>query len=164
MIKAVIFDLDGTLIHLPVDYERLFQEFSKIMRTVDVRPLTKTIPKLDEETRKKLFEVWDKVELAALESMRTNDQGTAQYKKLSKKPKILVTMQGRALAHIVLKRLGLSFDAVVTREDHLDRVKQLKTAAEKLKTQTNDILFIGNTDEDLLAAKTVGCQFLRVTG
>jgi HAD superfamily hydrolase (TIGR01549 family) len=163
LIKAVIFDLDGTLINLPVDYEKLFHEFSKIMRTVDVRPLTKTIPKLNEETRKKVFEVWDKAELEALEDMTPNAQGTAQYKKFSKEPKILVTMQGKAVTQMVLKRLGLSFNAVVTREYSLDRVKQLKTAAEKLKKETNDILFIGNTDEDLLAAETVGCQFLRVT-
>jgi phosphoglycolate phosphatase-like HAD superfamily hydrolase len=51
---------------------------------------------------------------------------------------------------------------VITREDSLSRVEQLKIAAEKLAVQTQNILFIGNTNEDMLAAKTVGCQFMRV--
>lgn len=162
MIKAVIFDLDGTLIHLPIDYERLFREFGRIMKTADVRPLAKTISKLDEKTKKKVFEVWDNAELAALADMKVNDEGFALYKKFSEKPRALVTMQGKALVQNVLERLGLSFNFVVTREYCLNRVEQLKIAAEKLGAQFQNILFIGNIDDDFLAAEKVGCQFLRV--
>jgi FMN phosphatase YigB (HAD superfamily) len=51
---------------------------------------------------------------------------------------------------------------ILTREDSLSRVEQLKIAAEKLGVQMQNILFIGNANEDILAAKTVGCQFTRV--
>jgi phosphoglycolate phosphatase-like HAD superfamily hydrolase len=71
-------------------------------------------------------------------------------------------MQGKPLVQIVLKRLGLSFNFIITREDSLNRIEQLKIAAEKLKTPAQNILFIGNTSEDMLAAEIVGCQFLRV--
>lgn len=162
MIEAVIFDLDGTLIHLPIDYERLFQEFSKIMKTDEVHPLTKTISRLDEKTREKLFEVWDNAELAALTEMTVNDEGMSLYKKFHEKPRALVTMQGEAFVRNVLERLGLSFNFVVTREHCLNRAEQLKIAAEKLKTSFENILFIGNTNDDFLAARNVGCQFLRV--
>jgi HAD superfamily hydrolase (TIGR01549 family) len=162
LIKAVVFDLDGTLIHLPIDYERLFREFSRIMKTTDMRPLAKTIAKLDEKAKKQIFEVWDDAELAALTDMMVNDQGRALYKKFSKKPKALVTLQGRTLVKNVLERLNLSFNFVVTREDCLSRVEQLKIAAEKLEAPFQNILFVGNTNDDFLAAKKVGCQFLRV--
>jgi len=162
LIKAVIFDLDGTLIHLPIDYERLFREFSKIVKIADVRPLAKTISKLDEKAKKKLFEVWDNAELAALTDATVNDEGIALYKKFSGKPKALVTMQGKALVQNILKRLGLSFNFVVTREHCLNRVEQLKIAAEKLRAPLRNILFIGNTDDDFLTAEKVGCGFLRV--
>jgi HAD superfamily hydrolase (TIGR01549 family) len=162
LIEAVIFDLDGTLIHLPIDYERLFREFGNIMKTDNVRPLTKTVSRLDEKTRKQLFKAWDRAEVEALAHMTTNDEGIALYKKYSEKPKVLVTMQGKALVKTVLEHLGLSFDVVITRENCLDRAEQLKTAAEKLRTSLPNILFIGNTDEDRLTAKMVSCQFLRV--
>lgn len=162
MIEAVIFDLDGTLIHLPVDYERLFQEFSKIMETTDIRPLAEKIPKLDGKTKKKIFEVWDKAELAVSANVAGKDEGIAIYKKFSEEPKALVTLQGKALVQNVLEGLNLSFNFIVTREHCLDRIEQLKIAAEKLGTPLQNILFVGNTDGDFLAAKNVGCRFLRV--
>lgn len=162
MIKAVIFDLDGTLIHLPINYEGLFQQFSKIMKTTDIHPLAKKIPKLDEKTKKRIFEVWDKAELDVSANVTRKDEGIAIYKEFSEKPKALVTLQGKALAQNVVKRLDLSFNFVVTRENSLNRVEQLKIAAEKLRKAFPNILFVGNIDDDFLAAKKVGCQFLRV--
>jgi HAD superfamily hydrolase (TIGR01549 family) len=162
LIEAVIFDLDGTLIHLPIDYEKLFQEIGKITKMSNVRPLTKVVAKLDEETKRKVFDIWNKIEMEALANMKLNSEGIAYYKKFLEKRKALATMQGKPLVQIVLKRLGLSFNLVITREDSLSRVEQLKIAAEKLGAQMQNILFIGNTNEDVLAAKTVGCQFMRV--
>ncbi|MEM2971959.1 MAG: HAD-IA family hydrolase [Candidatus Bathyarchaeia archaeon] len=162
MIEAVIFDLDGTLIHLPIDYEKLFKKLSEITQLPNVRPLTKVIAQLDEETKKKAFEVWSETELEASANMKVNNEGIAHYRKFSDKKKSLITMQGKPLVQIVLKRLGLSFNHIVTREDSLNRTEQLRIAAEKLRTPMQNILFVGNTDEDMLVAEIVGCQFLRV--
>jgi phosphoglycolate phosphatase-like HAD superfamily hydrolase len=162
LIKAVILDLDGTLVHLPINYDKLFHEFSKLMKIENLRPLAKTILKLDEETKKKVFDVWDKAELEALPNMKVNDEGIILYNKFSKKPKALVTMQGKTLVKSLLEHLALSFDFIITRENCLDRTKQLKVATDRLKIPTQNILFIGNTDDDLRAAKITGCQFLRV--
>jgi HAD superfamily hydrolase (TIGR01549 family) len=162
LIDAVVFDLDGTLVNLPINYEELFQEFSKIMNKEDIHPVTETISRLDEETRKKIFAVWSKAENAALKDMTINDEGMALYKRHLTKPKALVTMQGRELIPRILKPLDLSFDVIVTREDSLDRVDQLRTAAQNLNVQFQNLLFIGNTEGDLLAAEKVKCQFQRV--
>ncbi|NIO36971.1 HAD-IA family hydrolase [Candidatus Bathyarchaeota archaeon] len=163
MIKAVIFDLDGTLVYLPINYDLLFEEFGRIAKTGEVRPLTLTISRLDEDKKKEIFEVWDKAEFEALAKMTSNKRGIAIYREFSEKPKALVTMQGRALVLTVLERLNLSFDFLATREVCLDRVEQLKIAAENLGSTLPNILFVGNTDSDLHAAKKAGCQFLRVT-
>ena len=162
MIEAVIFDLDGTLVNLPIDYEKLFQQFRKIMKTNDINPVTETISHLDEKTRKQAFEVWQVAELAALKEMTVNDEGISLYRKFAKKPRALVTMQGKLLVERALKSIGLSFNYEVTREDSLDRVQQIKIATERLKTGFQTVLFIGNTEGDLRAAQEVKCQFLKV--
>jgi HAD superfamily hydrolase (TIGR01549 family) len=162
LIEAVIFDLDGTLIHLPINYESLFQEFGRIMKTRDVRPLTKTIPRLDERTRKRIFKVWDRAELETLAHITVSHEGMALYREFVDKPKALVTMQGKALVQKVTERLGLSFDHVITREYSLDRVRQLKTAVKELRASPLHTLLVGDTDEDFSAAQKTGCQFLRV--
>lgn len=162
MIEAVIFDLDGTLIQLPIDYEKLFQEFSKIMKTTDIHPLSQKIPKLNGKTKKRIFEVWNKAELEVSANASRKDEGINIYEKFLEKPKALVTMQGKALVEDVFGRLGLSFDFVVTREHSLNRVEQLRIVAERFAASFKNILFVGNIDDDFLAAKEVGCQFLRV--
>jgi HAD superfamily hydrolase (TIGR01549 family) len=162
LIEAVIFDLDGTLIYLPIDYKRLFQRFSEIMKTSDIHPLTEKILELDKETRERIFEVWSNAELEAMTDITVNKDGMALYRKFLEKPKALVTMQGEMLVKNVLKRLDLSFNFVITRERCLDRVQQLKMAARKLRVSFSNLLFIGNTENDFLSAKKVGCQFLRV--
>jgi HAD superfamily hydrolase (TIGR01549 family) len=162
LIKAVIFDLDGTLIHLPIDYEELFLEFKKIMLVDSVHPLADAVSRLNKNTRGRVFRVWDKAELAAAAKMSVNEEGMKIYKNFSQKPKALVTMQGRKIVKNILAQLGLSFNITVTREDSLNRTEQLKNAAEKLKTQFQSILFVGNTETDSLAAEKIGCQFLRI--
>ena len=44
MIEGIIFDLDGTLVHLPIEYDNLFRELGRIMKLDTVRPLLQTIP------------------------------------------------------------------------------------------------------------------------
>jgi len=162
LIAAVIFDFDGTLINLPIDYNKLFQEFSQIMGISDIQPITRTIPKLDAKTKTRIFEVWERAEIAVLKDKTLNNEGMALYEKYSEKPKALVTMQGKTLVRKALGPLGLSFNIVVTREDNLDRVAQLEIALQKLGTRFENLLFIGNTEGDFNAAQQVKCQFLKV--
>lgn len=162
MMEAAIFDLDGTLIHIPINYERLFQELKKIMKTDNLRPLTKTISKLSEKKRKEVFEVWDKFEILTLTEIKKISSGLVIYDKFSKKRKALVTMQGKVFVEKILNRFNLFFDYVITREDSLDRSEQLKIAVKELDTQFQNVLFIGNTEEDGVHAKKVGCKFLKV--
>ena len=162
MIEAVIFDLDGTLIHLPIDYERLIQEFQKVAHAESFHPLLEAVSKLDEVTRGQVLKIWDKAEHAALAAMTINQEGMKLYSSWTKKPKALVTMQGKAVVTGILEKLGLTFDVILTREDSLNRTEQLKLATQKLDTRSENVMFIGNSENDALAAKQVMCLFQRI--
>jgi phosphoglycolate phosphatase-like HAD superfamily hydrolase len=162
VIKAVIFDLDGTLVNLPINYSELFQEFSRIAGIPKVQPITRLLSEVNTKTRTAIFEVWDRAELVAWEKATIIQEGARLYKKYLKKPRVLITMQGRAITELITKELNLSFIWVITREDSYDRIQQLQIAIHKLNTPSRQILFVGNTDGDSEAAKAVGCRFLRV--
>jgi len=162
MIRGVIFDLDGTLIHLPINYEALFQEIQTIMKTPKVTPLVQTIAVLDKKARSEVYEVWTKAELEALPSLRINNEGMKLYQKFSGRPLALVTMQGRRVVEEILSSLKLSFDVVLTREESLDRAKQIEVAVAKLGLKPKDILMIGDRENDKTSSEKIGCQFLMV--
>ncbi len=162
MIDAVIFDLDGTLVHVPIDYEPLFEEFKRIMRVKEVRPLVDVVSKAKGKTKQLVFEAWDKAEQAVLGRTAPNDSGMEMYKKYLAKRKALVTLQGKTVVEAILRRFHLAFDVVVTREDSLFRVDQLAKAISLLNVTAEMVLFVGNTESDAYAAKKVGSQFRRV--
>ena len=162
MIKVVVFDLDGTLVHLPINYEKLFTEFRKIIGMSNIHPLTQKISELDAKTKKKVFDVWNNFEIEAVSNLRLNTEGMGFYNKFSKKRKALVTMQGKPVVDVITERLKLHFDAIITREETLNRSEQLKIVAQKLGVSLTNVLFVGNTKEDSLAAEKVGCKFLEV--
>jgi HAD superfamily hydrolase (TIGR01549 family) len=162
MIKAVVFDLDGTLANVPINYEKLFEEFRKIMNTNNIRPLAHTVSKVNEATRKQVFKAWDAAELAVSKKITLNDKGIGVYRKFTNKPKALVTMQGKKVVKIILEKAGLAFESIVTREDTLSRVEQIEKATKSLGAQHEEVLFVGNTNNDSIAAKKLGCHFLKI--
>lgn len=160
---AFIFDLDGTLIDLPINYSPLFAEFKQIMGVEEVRPILKTVAEIkDPTTRKRIFDAWERYEMAVVQRTIFHEEGIRIYNAHSDKPKALVTMQSKKTAKTIIDKFKLDFKTVITREDSFDRAEQLKMAAAKLDVPLKNILFVGNMDNDAEAAKTVGCQFKRV--
>jgi HAD superfamily hydrolase (TIGR01549 family) len=162
VIEAVIFDLDGTLVQLPINYEALFNEFRRIMQVPEVRPILDNISKLDGKTRETIFKAWDRAELAVEVNASSNEEGMSTYRRFRDKRKVLVTLQGKAVVEEIFKRYELKFDFIVTREDSLFRTIQLAKAISHLRAEPRNILFVGNAESDSDAAEKVGCQFQRV--
>jgi len=163
--KVYIFDLDGTLFYLPIDWEQLFAEFRTIMHVDTVRPLVDTISKLDQKTRREVFDKWDSAELAVAENITPCEEGMQLYRdaEAEGKQKALVTLQGKRIVKFLVKRFHLEFDVIITREDSLSRAEQLRIGLKKLNASAEHALFVGNAENDAIAAKKTGCAFHIVT-
>jgi phosphoglycolate phosphatase-like HAD superfamily hydrolase len=162
VIDAVIFDLDGTLVNLPINYEKFEAEIKKIAKKENIKPITKTIAGFDAKAKMEIFEVWSRLEAEAWKKATVNQNGMELFEKYHFQRKALVTMQGEILVDEICHSLNLHFDFIVTRESSLDRVEQLFLAKEKLGVNFKNTLFVGNTEGDEKAAKAVKCQFVKV--
>ncbi len=163
MTLGFIFDLDGTLVDLPINYWAMFADFKQIMGMEEVRPILETVAKItDFQTRKRVFDTWERYEVAVIAKTIIHEEGMRIYKAHEDRPKALVTMQSKKATKLLLDKFKMQFNAVVTREDSFNRSEQLKMAAQKLNVPLRDILFVGNMDNDAEAAKAAGCQFKRV--
>jgi phosphoglycolate phosphatase-like HAD superfamily hydrolase len=161
-LKAAIFDLDGTLVNLPIDYRALYAEFRKIVGIKNIAPLTKTIGALNGALKRKVLETWARAEFAILPEVTVVNEGMQIYEQYLKIPKALVTMQGKKTVERILCIQGLSFQAIITREDSLDRAAQIKLALEKLRLKPEDVVVIGDRETDKIASEKIGCKFRMV--
>jgi phosphoglycolate phosphatase-like HAD superfamily hydrolase len=163
MFKAIVFDLDGTLFDLPVNYSVLRKKISEILDVTEIDSLLNAVTQIeDQKILRKVFDVWTSCELAIIDKIAIHEEGMRLYSQHVELPKALVTMQGKKTIHEICQKFNVQFDAVFTREDSLNRAEQLKMAAAILGFALPDILFIGNIDNDENAAEQVNCQFVRV--
>lgn len=161
-IEAAIFDLDGTLVNLPINYEALYIEFKKIMGTRNIEPITYTVAALNETLRRKVFKTWTTAESNVLPKMTIMKEGRKLYQQYEKIPRALMTMQGKKTVEKILNIVHLSFQVMITREDSLDRTKQVRLAVEKLRLKPENVIVIGDRETDKTAAEKVGCEFKMV--
>lgn len=163
-IKVVIFDLDGTLVHLPIDYEKIRNEIARILRMKRVDSLLDALLNIDEELRMKIFKILDIYELNAIKNMRKIAEGIKIYNDSRNKVRCLVTLQGELAVKEIMRITGLSFDAVITREFSLDRYEQIKAIIKRFNISPKEALFVGDRERDEKAAKKIGCNFLLIKG
>ncbi len=161
--SAYIFDLDGTLVTIPVDWGKVREEVGKIAGSrLEEGPIFQRIEELlsvHPSIRQTVFNMIDAEEARALPGAAAV-QGAVELVGLMEKssPLGLVTMQGLAACDKVLGRFRLSdlFDAQVTREDSLDRAVQLRLALETLGAEPRETLFTGDRMNDVVCGKKAG--------
>lgn len=169
-IRAVIFDLDGTLVKLPINWDSVRRKVRELLKTdhplkplgVGVYEVTRNNPKL----MVKAFKLIEFEELKAAEKAKYDSELYEMIKNLKKLGlKLgLVTLQGVKPATIVLRKLNIIdfLDIIVTREKSIYRVEQLKIALKKLNVEPEETLFVGDTAWDREAGSSLGCKTLIV--
>ncbi len=164
-----VFDLDGTLISLPVEWDKVRSDLRRLTNTaLDFNPFfldVQTIVAKDPALLAPMMSVIDDYESRAVPDARLEEGALEVLSSISKRAKLsLVTMQGRAACARILDRLGMArfFESSFTREDSMDRTAQLRMALESLGARKGEAIFVGDRINDLKAARAVGVRFVMI--
>ena len=168
MIKGIIFDLDGTLVRLPIKYDKIFTKLQNLFDTQDeFRPLIPTIIKKannDSKLVEKAFNIICEEEVIAATNFKAIDDSVniINYFKSKNYSLCLVTMQCMNAAKIILDKMQILelFSSIVTRDILHERHLQIKKSIDVLPLSTNEIIMVGDRINDVKSAKQVGCPVI----
>jgi HAD superfamily hydrolase (TIGR01509 family) len=156
-IKAVIFDLDGTITEPYLNFDKIRIEMGL---AADAGPLLEVMEKMSPADRKKAEEILYKHEQLAIEHSTLN-KGAAETLQWLKKNKIsigVLTRNTRSNASAVAKKHNIKFDAVVDRNDGPVKPDPfgVKMLCKHFKVQPEQTLVVGDYLFDLQSATAAG--------
>jgi phosphoglycolate phosphatase len=158
-----VFDLDGPLFILPVDWLAVRNELAALTKEpIDGTPLFQKVQQIltvRPALRESVLHLVESHELKAIDSLKPLPGAAELVSSLFEVGRLaLVTLQSARVCNEILakhKMLDL-FEAVVTREDSLDRATQLEAALNRLGVRPRDALFVGDRLNDVVCARRVG--------
>ena len=165
MIKGIIFDLDGTLVRLPIKYDKIFTKLQNLFDTQDeFKPLIQTIIKKannDSKIIEKAFNIICEEEVIAANNFKVIESSIdiLNYFKNKNYSLCLVTMQCMKAAKIVLDKMQISelFSSIITRDISSERSIQIKKSVDVLSFFPDEVMVVGDRIHDVVSAKQVGC-------
>ncbi|MBH59158.1 MAG: hypothetical protein CMO19_01915 [Thaumarchaeota archaeon] len=165
MIELVIFDLDGTLIKLPVRYDFLRNELKDrfgIQGESFLIPMILENTKDNNEIKNQAFDLICKEECNAINDLEIHEGAIEVIKEIhSKNKKIaLVTLQCERAANQILDIMGIKdlFLNIFTRDDYTDRYEQIINTMKKFDSTADKTLMIGDRINDFDSAEKAGCE------
>jgi phosphoglycolate phosphatase-like HAD superfamily hydrolase len=166
MIKGIIFDLDGTLVRLPIRYNIIFDKLKILFDTKDeFKPLIPTIltkAKNDVNLIQQAFDLICDEETIAAKNFEVIENAVEilDHFKNENISLGLVTMQCKKATKLVLDSMNISnhFSSMITRDDSHERTIQIKKSVEFLSLSPQEIVVIGDRIHDINSAKQIGCS------
>jgi len=167
--KFCVFDMDGTLISLPVEWDKLRADLHKLTGTslkfnpffLDLQSVIAKDPLL----LGPMMRIIDDYEALAAPRAKLEEGALDALSALSHRAKLsLVTMQGKAACEKILGglKIGSFFASSFTREDSMDRTSQLRMALASLGAREEEAFFVGDRINDLNAARAAGLKFVMI--
>ncbi|MHC4324373.1 MAG: HAD family hydrolase [Planctomycetota bacterium] len=156
-IKAVIFDLDGTITQPYFDFDAIREE---IGLAIDSGPLLESMEKMTPELRQKAEEIlYNHEEKAVIESKL--NPGTKDTLSALRSAGIhigILTRNKRDNAHAIARKHNLQFDAVIGREDGPVKPDAFGVInlCRKFGVEPEEAMLVGDYLFDLLCAKAAG--------
>jgi HAD superfamily hydrolase (TIGR01509 family) len=157
-IRGILFDMDGVVVHQRLDFAAIKQEiFGDTTGFVLERMTALPLPE-----RLRAEAILERHETAAALEAEPMD-GIFPFLTWMEERGLcrgLVTRNSRRSVDLVLARLGLRFDAVVTREDAPPKPAPdpVWLACERMGLSPADVLFVGDFEFDMLAGRRAGTR------
>lgn len=162
-VRGIIFDLDGTLVDLPIDWHRVIRQVERILG-VKVKSLLELYPKTwGTEKYKLISQTVEEFEFASLDKLKVLDNSVELLMELS--PKYLIgiaTFQGENVVKKIFDRLGTRNLVLATRDDAPTKIKQISHIISSTSLEPEDFLVVGDRLNDVYSALDLGCQAILV--
>ncbi len=167
--KLVIFDLDGTLVKIPINYDKIRKSLQILFKTNDdFIPLIPTIKNFaDNETvLGNAMDIICQEEIAATNGLIIMDKATELLKSLSNMGFILAlaTMQCQTAVDVILSKIQVKdlFSCIQTRDNNLDKKSQICNILQELKIDPSQVVVVGDRMADIESASKAGCAAVLV--
>ena len=162
MFKAVIFDLDGTILDSQYDWRRIRENLD--LKKYSILDQLYSLPEDKRKKTESLLEMYEK-EATSKATLFPGVERVLYSLKESGIKTGLSTNNSFENVSFVLKKYRLEFDAIVTRDDGVwkPRGDPIILLVEKLNVSPSDTLVVGDSDYDIISARNAGafCAILR---
>ena len=158
-LKGVIFDMDGTVVDVPYDWNRIKAELK-----TQGKPILVYLRSLEEPEKSEKWKVLEKYEEEATMKARLK-RGMREFLDLLREKgikKALVTNNSQKNASFLLKKFNLEFDCVISRESGLWKPSgaPFLAALKKLGLRKEECCVVGDSHFDVKAAEEAGIPYI----
>jgi len=162
-VQGIIFDLDGTLVELPVNWREVISTVENMLG-IKVRSLLELYPKIwGTEKYELVSRMVERFEMASLDRFRFLDGSPQLLRDLSSKYQLgLITFQGINVAKRITEMIGINGLLMATRDDAPTRIEQISRIVSATQYEFEDFLVVGDLLNDVYSALKVGCHAVLV--
>lgn len=156
-IRGILFDLDGVLVENELDFELISREIFGEVRS----PLLESISRIKNQfERRRAHSILEKHERRAANSCILKEGVSELLKSLDEwdMQKGVVTRNSKFTARTIIRRFGLAFDVVVSREDAAPKPAKdpVVLACRQMGLSPDKVVFLGDYEFDMIAGKKAG--------
>ena len=162
--KVLISDLDGTLIHVPVNWGEVKRALSRALKS-EVSSIFEALRGAwarDENLFRELSRLVEEHEINSVKDLKEL-RGSRELLRCLKDHGVkvaIVTLQSERSLKKALEASGLApyVDVYVTRDEELDRARQIEIALQRLSAEKgrDAVVFMGDRPSDLEAGRRLG--------